>query len=356
MQVWYESRFFKYAVGILLVLLIIFMMYQTAFLFNPIINFFAALFFPILFAGILYYLLRPLVRRLEKLRIPRVVAIAIAYVITVIFFILIIVHVVPILVEQVNALTSAPAEKIEAVKEKTVDVMRYLHLDTISGPEIRNTIIGYLKKIYELITENIGSTIASITRFALWLIITPFILFYLLRDDESADSLWMRVVPKKYHEQAGELFSDIDNVLSSFFTGQLLVAASLGLLIFIGYLIIGLQNAVILALFATVCMTIPIFGTFLALIPALLVGMAESPWMGLKVILVVMVAQILESNFISPQIMAKRMNIHPLILMLILLASGLLYGILGLFLATPVYAVVRVIATHAYAFYKEKSA
>lgn len=353
---WYQNRFFKYATAIILVLLIVLLLNLTEFLFKPIINFFAALFFPVLFAGILYYVFRPVVRFLEKMRVPRWLAILLTYVFAVVAVTTLSAYVGPILVEQVNKISdSVPPEKIEQVKEKTVSLMKYFDLQNYSTEELRTMVTTYLQKLYELISNNIVATVSSITRFAMWLFITPFILYYLLKDDDAAEGVWLKIVPDKYQKQTREVFNDIDYVLSSFISGQLMVASSLGFLLFIGYLIIGLDNAFILALFATLCITIPIFGSFLALIPALLVGFSMAPWMGVKVLIVMLVAQILESNFVSPQIMGKRLNIHPLVLMLILLASGSLYGILGLFLATPVYAVLRVLAGHLYDFYNVKS-
>lgn len=354
-HMWYQNRFFRYSVGIVLILLIVFLMYQTAFLFNPIINFFAALFFPVLFAGILYYVLRPLVRLLERMRIPRWLAILVSYVFVTVVLITISSYVGPLLVEQVNVIsTSIPQEQIEAVKEKTADIWKYFNLESFSGQDLKALLTTYLKQFYEILSKNMLAAVSNVTRFALWLIITPFILFYLLKDDNTIDELWLRFIPKKYHFEARSIIDEIDVVLSTYITGQLLVASSLGLLLFFGYLLIGLNNAFILALFATICITIPIFGSFLALIPALLVGLSMGSWMPLKVIGVMMIAQILESNFISPQIMGKRLNIHPLLLMLILLASGSLYGILGLFLATPVFAVLRVLVTHIVQAYNKK--
>lgn len=350
---WYHNSFFRYGAGIILVLLIVLLMYQTSFLFNPFIEFFSALFFPVLFAGILYYVLRPLVRLLESLRIPRFLAILATYLIVLIAIAILSALLGPIIIEQIGVITNIPPEKIDSLREKMSDLLKFFRLDQYSRINLQDLITAFLKKFYLIVSENVVSTITTITHFAVWLIITPFILYYMLKDDRTANRLWMRLVPKKYHPEGNALVEEIDAVLSTYITGQLLVACSLGFLLFIGYLIIGLNNAFILALFATVCITIPVFGSFIALIPALLVGLTSSPFMGLKVILVMLVAQILESNFISPQILARRLNIHPLVLLLILLASGSLYGILGLFLATPVFAALRTIIAHAYKFYRD---
>lgn len=352
-DMWFRSSFFKYVTGTILILLVIWLLYNIGFLFNPLIEFVATLFFPILVAGIFYYVLRPLVRYLEKIRVSLTMAILLTYMLVLLVIVLIGLYAVPILVDQVSVLTEAPTEKLEAVKSKTADFMNLLNMSNESSEELKNILTSYLYKINSMISSNILAAISSITRFAILLFITPYILYYLLKDGRILYAALMNVVPVRYLKQVKTLVHDVDIALSTFITSQLLVAFTLGLLLLCGYLLIGLNDAVILALFAMVFVTIPILGSLIAIIPALLVGLSESPFMALKVVLVMLTAQMLEANLISPQIMAQRMKIHPLVVMLILLASGSLYGVVGLFLATPIYAVLKVILTDLYKFYND---
>jgi predicted PurR-regulated permease PerM len=350
----YNNKFYKYSIAIILVLLIILLLRYTQFIYQPILDFIAALFFPLLLASILYYVLRPLVKIFEDLRFPKPLAIFTVYFLVSIALVTLTSYVGPILVEQINAITSSPALQLDQVKEKTEDFVRFLNINIISMSELRSSLAGYLNKIYTLISENVVVAIGTITKFAIWLFITPFILYYFLKDDHKMRVLLQNLFPAKYRVEAELVLKDIDHSLSMFITSQLLVASSLGFLLFLGYVAIGLNNAFILALFATVCITIPIFGSFIALITALLVALSDSPWMALKVICVMLVAQFIESNFLSPQILGNRLKIHPLVLMLILLASGLLYGVLGLFLATPIFGILRVIYTNGLAYYRQR--
>lgn len=349
---WFNTSFFRYSIATILVLLIILLLSYTQFVYQPIIDFIAALFFPVLLASILYYVLRPLVHLLEGMRFPKPLAILLVYGIVTIFLIILVSYVGPIIVAQINELTSSL--QLDAMKKSTEDFINYLNINIISMSELRNTLAGYLSKIYALVSDNVVVAIGTITKFAIWLFITPFILYYFLKDEHKIRLLFESMSPKKFREEMHLMLTDIDDSLSTFITSQLLIACTLGFLLFLGYTIIGLNNAFILGLFATLCITIPIFGSFIALIPALLVGLAHSPWMAVKVILVMLVAQITESNFVSPQILGQRLNIHPLVLILILLASGLMYGVLGIFLATPVFGIARVIFTNVLSHYRKK--
>lgn len=349
----FKSRFFKYVIGINLVLLIIFLLYNIGFLFKPVIEFVATLFFPILLAGVLYYVLRPVVRQLEKVPMPRSIAILLVYFVILVCFLIVMTYVGPLLVEQVSALTAQPSEKIQAVREKTSSIMNLLHLN-YSTQEIKDALTSLLYKANEFISQNLVQALSTVTHFAVLIFITPFILYYFLKDDRTLYSYFITIIPVRYQKEAKMFLYDIDTTLSMFITGQLMVASILGLMLLIGYLLIGLHSAVLLALLAAVFITIPILGSLIAIIPALLVGLSDSPFMAFKVLVVMLSAQTLESNLITPQIMSQRLNIHPLILMLVLIASGSLYGVVGLFLATPVYAVLRVVIADAFSVYRHR--
>ena len=85
---------------------------------------------------------------------------------------------------------------------------------------------------------------------------------------------------------------------------------------------------------------------------AILVGLSDSPLMVIKVVVVFVIVQQFEANFLSPQVLGQRLNIHPLTIILLLLAAGSLYGLPGLILATPLYALAKVLVENAYKIYQ----
>lgn len=103
---------------------------------------------------------------------------------------------------------------------------------------------------------------------------------------------------------------------------------------------------------AVVFTTIPFVGPFLAITPAFLVALSDSPFMVMKVIVLFVIVQQLESNVISPQVIGQRLNIHPLTIILLLLAAGTLYGLIGLILVTPLYALAKVLIESLYKIYQ----
>lgn len=124
-----------------------------------------------------------------------------------------------------------------------------------------------------------------------------------------------------------------------------MVCLFVGVSVYIGLLIIGLDYALLLAAVAMVMDVIPYFGPVLGTIPALIVGLMVSPWTALKVLIMVVVIQQLESHLVSPMVLGKKLNIHPVTIIVILLTAGSMAGVLGLVLGVPIFAVSKVLVT-----------
>lgn len=350
---WYQTNFFKYATGTILILLIVLLVYQVAPLFTPVLNFITAILLPIMLASLFYYILRPLVQLVERGRIPRSIAIFMIYFIFLGIFITLNTIFVPEIIRQIDDLRTLPTtEKIEAVKEGTKDILRTLTFNQLSMTQIQHWLTIYWQKISEIITHFLLSSLSTLTSVAIALVLTPFVLFYFLKDDYLFVDFFMAYSPKEYEKEIRKIISDIDTTLSHYIHAQLTVALIVGSILYIGYLIINLQHALILALFAMIFYTIPFLGTFIAIIPALIIGLADSPFMAFKVILVMIVAHVIESDIVSPKILGQRLHIHPLTIILLLLAAGSLYGLIGLLLATPIYAIIKVIVWNVYKIFR----
>src|SRR5699024_7972312 len=140
--------------------------------------------------------------------------------------------------------------------------------------------------------------------------------------------------------------------VGSYIQGQIIVASCIGILLYIGYLIIGLDYAIILALTAAITSVVPYLGPTIAISPAIIIAIVHSPFMLLKLAIVWVAVQFLEGNFISPNIMGKTMKIHPLTIIIVLLVAGNLFGIIGVILGIPGYAIVKVLVQYIYDKFK----
>ncbi|MED4580769.1 AI-2E family transporter, partial [Bacillus atrophaeus] len=126
----------------------------------------------------------------------------------------------------------------------------------------------------------------------------------------------------------------------------IIVSCCVGVLVTIGYFIIGLDYPLMLGVVAMVTNVIPFIGPWIGTFPGVVVGLFDSPTTAILVIVVVVIAQQIESQIISPQVMGRKLSIHPLTIIFLLLAVGNFAGIVGMLLAIPGYAVAKVIVSH----------
>jgi predicted PurR-regulated permease PerM len=349
---WYKHRFFKYMLGLLLILLNIYFLGRIDFFLVPLRNVLGTIFFPLLISGLLYYLLRPLVNLLVRLRIPRSLSILILFVLLLALLAFLSASAGSMLVSQASQLYNNAQNYIHISTEKTVEFFNSGSLSFIPAEQLQQQLTGFLGKLVPILSQSIISGIAAVANFATVLVIVPFILFYLLKDDHIFHKHLLSLIPKKHRDHGDDILDDIDKTLSVYIIGQAIMALTVGLLMYIGYLILGLDFALLLAIFALVTAFIPILGAFIGVIPAILVGLTVNPLMALKVLILMIIVQQLEGNLLSPQIMGKRMNIHPLTFIIILLAAASLAGFIGMLIAVPVYAVIKVIGKKIYEIYK----
>lgn len=347
---WSKTKFFKNAFAVLLTLAIIFLAYQVAFLLTPIVNFISILFAPIIISGLFYYLLRPLVIKLEKIHFPRHIAIILIYVIALICLILTMTYLVPLVITQVKSMADLSVGTWKSMSKNQNVFSNPFGINI--NEEIQQYIIGFLQQVTSFLSKNLLDLLGWVTHLAAILAVIPFVVFYLLKDDKKIEGRFTRCFPEEFRDEVQKIVDHVDGTLSSYITGLVLVSASVGGLLFIGYLAIGLDYALVLSIFALIFTTIPFLGPFIAILPALLVGFSQGFLMMVKVTTVFVIVQQLESNFLSPQIIGQRLHIHPLTIILLLLAAGSLYGLAGLVLATPTYALSKVILSNLYKIYR----
>lgn len=338
---WYNQHFFKTALSVLLIFLIVYLGYQLFPLFASAFQFITTLFFPVFIAGVFYYIFRPIMRYFDRKKVSRYFAVALIYLCLLICISIIISLVWPYIAKQVVEFSSFPTEKLKEVENKTVDIMNLFNFYSLSHDQLRDLLLYYLQKITAWISGGFFNNIASVTKVATYFVVTPFILFYFLKDDKQMYQKFMKFVPADYKDRFKKVLGDIDETLSSYISGQVLVAIIVGFLILIGYLLIGLDYAVVLALIAFVFNLIPFGGPIISTVPALLIGLAQSPFMAFKVIIVISVVHLLDLNLISPRVVGTRLNVHPVTIILLLVASISLFGFLSLFFIIPLYAVLK---------------
>ncbi|MDQ0178311.1 AI-2E family transporter [Bacillus chungangensis] len=352
-----NERWFKIGTGIIMAFIIIFLGTKITFIFKPIVVLVQTLFAPILISGVLFYLLRPIVDLLSK-KIPRGMSILILYLGFIGLITIVVLAIGPELQKQFNLLIEnfpTFANEVQRWAEQVQEqewFERFLENDFMSLEDITAYISTYLTQITKNIGSTVTSTIGFIANIVIVLVIIPFVLFYMLKDGNRAPDFLFRLLPNKHHKETKAIISDMNEALSSYIQGQLLVSFCVGIMAYIGYLLIGLDYSLVLGLIAMLTNVIPFVGPWIGTFPAVIVGLLHSPFKALLVVIIVVVVQQIESNLISPQVMGRKLSIHPLTIIFLLLAAGQFAGILGLLLAVPTYALAKVVVSHVYRIIK----
>ncbi|WP_034743368.1 AI-2E family transporter [Halalkalibacter wakoensis] len=348
-----QTKAFRIGYGIVLLFIIIYLGSLIDWVFRPLVVLVQTLFAPIILAGVLYYLLRPFVNLLS-LRLPRSVSILILYltaigVLTALFFII-----GPELQKQFHSFTRNMPIFINEIRDIFINlqaneyVSRFQEGEQFSIEELSIEFANYLNNLVSNLGHNIASFIGFVANALIIIVIIPFVLFYMLKEGEKAPNQLLRLLPEKRQNEGREVLKAMDVALSSYIQGQILVSICVGILAYIAFLIIGLDYPLVLALVAMFTNVIPFIGPWIGTIPAVIVGFLHSPLMALIVIIAVVIVQQIESNLISPQIMGRKLQIHPLTIIFLLLVASRFAGLLGLLIAVPTYAVCKVLVLHIY--------
>lgn len=348
---WYQHSFFKYAAGSVLILIILFLLGKIDYLLDFLYLIISSVFFPVFIAGLLYYLLRPIIRYLINKKVPKFAAISIILLGLILAVSGISTVAFPVIADQVTNLTDDFPKKIGEATEKTGTMITGNKKSFIDSTRVAKLATERLERFTSSVSKDLIALVTTLTNIALVLLVVPFILFYLLLDDKKFFNYFLRLVPHHMEHDVAAILRDIDSTLSSYIKGQVLVALFVGIFMYAGYLVIGLKFALILALFAVLTNVIPFLGPFIGVFPALLVGLIQDPFMAIKVAIVTLVVQQVEGNILSPQIMGKQLRIHPLTIILIVLMAGAAFGFIGLLLAIPAYAVTKTIISNLYRIY-----
>lgn len=352
------NKFYKVCIGVILVLIIIYLGSLVDFIFKPVLSLFSLLIIvPVLMSGFFYYLLRPLVDLLEKRKLNRSLAILMIYIVIVIMLVLFIWGVWPSLSKQVATLEQNAPNLFQALAKQLEKLEKYPFIADLF-PEDRSTlkqITEYLNKGFVFLSNYVTSLFSFFSNFAIILFTFPIFLFYMLKEGGKFGRKIVSFMPKRFREEGSQAMTDIDKALSSFIVGRVLVNLALGVLMYIGFILIGLPYALLLTVVAVILNFIPFVGAILSSVPIVIIGLVQSPSVAIWSLVVILAAQQIQDNLVAPYIFGKQLDIHPLTTIILVFAGGDLFGIVGIIVIIPVYMVVKIIVTRIYfRFFKER--
>jgi predicted PurR-regulated permease PerM len=316
--------------------------------------FLKAVMMPFLVALMISYILNPIVNLLSNRKVPRTIAVLLIYSIFILSVVIMLMNLIPLFVTQFGEMK----EHLPDVNKKVQIFVDDINRKSWLPDSIRQGFNHSLEKLENWVSfsvseyvNQIGSTINTL----LVACIIPFLAFYILKDFQLLEKTALRVVPPTYRHQTVKLLIDVDTALGNYIRGQLIVCTIVGIMAYLGYWWIDMPYPLLLASLVAIFNIIPYLGPFFGAAPALLMASTISLNMVLCVVVVNVSIQVLEGNIISPQVVGKKLHLHPLVIIFALLVGGEMAGIVGLILAVPFFAVIKVIVQHVYMQYNNIS-
>ena len=303
---------------------------------------------PIFIGFLVAWLFEPLVKKLQAKKVPRLLGCILSYLLILGVIFLIAYMFIPSLVTQIKDFVAAAPEIFKELTKFVTNIIEKFdtnHLINIKDvkKEITSIISNFGMGLVSNLPEYALSIGKSIINGGLNFVLGLMIGFYLLFDFDKVNENIDKILPKTWKENFRELTKRINTSLRSYVQGVLLVMFLVFLTQSIGLTLAGMEAPLLFALFCAVTDIIPYFGPYIGGIPAVIVGFTISPITGICVLISILVVQLLENNFYQPLIMGHTMQLHPVTIMLGLLIFEHFFGILGMVIATPVIACIKVL-------------
>jgi len=303
------------------------------------------------------FMIQPAVVRLVALGIPRVIAIVIVFLVIIVAIGGLVLLIVPLVVSEVGQLqTQAPSiaaaaqDRINSLQGSPIQVFGI----TIDLKGVTETISSHLK---DTLLGQFGNAVTiglTALTTVLQLLLTFIVAFLLALDAAAFRRVLRRLVPNDYRTDFDQIWRKVRKMLYAYVRGQLFIAGLIGILSGIACLLLGLPDAGALGLIAGITALIPYLGPFIGAVPAVLVGLAQGTGKAVLVAIVYFGISNLILNIVYPKVMGDAVRLPPVLVIVAFIAGFSWAGILGMFVAVPIAATLRILFDHIYPRLYEK--
>jgi len=345
---------------ILYILFIILLVYVITLIFREwsILSFIGkiiAVISPLFIGWFVAWLLNPLVKKLVSKGVKRALAVVFAYLLMLIIIGIIVGFTIPQLGDQISDIVSAVPKITADIKEWIDGIFVKLsnlsleNLDTVKASflaKIENYSNSIQTNLPETAMNIVSALVSGIGKIAISLILG----FYILFDFDKVTEGFLSLFPKKIKSDVVYLMDKLNDSLYSFVSGTLWLSLLLFVVSIIGFSIIGLNAPVLISFICVITNLIPYIGPYMGAAVAGAIGFAESPLIGILTLVFILIVQTIDGQVLNPIVMSKKMNLSPITIIISLLIFEYMFGIIGMVIATPVVAILKII----YVFLDEK--
>lgn len=303
---------------------------------------------PFFISLILAYLLSPVVAFMEKRRISRTLAILVIYIVFGMIIYILCIRYFPLLLNELQELVADLPEYAQRTQEyfgRIQEDYRRFNLP----PQLREIIDENLEGLEEMLVSRLENVYGFLRGFfdrVIILLLIPIVTFFILRDEKKLGEWFVSLIPRRARRRFFMISHEIDTAIGHFLRGMVVISFLVGLLVYLGLLFLGVKFALFLGILNGITNFIPFVGPFIGGVPAVIVALISSPSLALKTALLILIIQQVESSLLAPLVFSRSLKFHPLTVILLLLLGGKLFGFIGLLLALPVAAVLRITGRH----------
>ena len=332
--------------SILLVLAIVLISYFTYFFSDIIIMLSVSMLLALIF--------NPFVSFLEKHGVHRLISILLVFILTGGVMVFGFSVLIPKIIYQINMISHNVNEQNVNFLVKETEEIITKYIPFVNSAEIVQKVEEFFSTLFFNSIDNLSNIVTSIFSIIAISIIVPFMTFFLLKDRSRITKGIINVMPNRYFEVSYWTIKQISDQLGRFVRGWIFDAFIVGALAAIGLTILGIKNSVTIGMIAGLGHLIPYFGPVIGGIPAIIISIVQfGDFSKLPSILIMFViVYTIDNGYIQPNIFSKSTDIHPLLIIILILLGGQLMGVLGMLLAVPLATVVKTAAKEIYFGYK----
>lgn len=292
------------------------------------------------FAIIIASAVSPFASWLEQKKIPRLLSVLVLYLALFGLLVFLLSLIVPVISLELGQLTQALPKFISNISgalEKAQQTTTTHYFDFFS--EIQNLLDSF-SQFLQMSAGSALNLIVNIFGGALSFLAVIILSFYLSVMKQGVAGFIKSVLPAKYEDYIIGLWKRVEHKVGRWLQGQLLLALSVGLLVFIGLSLLNVKYALLLGIVSMILEIVPIAGPVIAAIPGVILAFAQAPVLGMWVLVLYVAVQQIEAHILTPLILGKTIGLNPVTVIIALLIGGKIAGILGILLSVPVAVII----------------
>jgi len=290
--------------------------------------------------------IRPVVTWLHRRGLPRIAGVILVYLLLLALLISFVLLLFPLIVEQGTTIAAAVPGYYQSLREWMVNYPNQL---IVRLSEFLPATLPGLEPIQQTGQQMLASAgqalgyVASAAKVIFMAMVILLLAFHWTLDGPRTIQSLLLLVPKGQRESISELISAMETKVGFYIAGQGVLCLAIGIMALVAYLIIGLPNALVLALVAGVLEAVPMIGPLLGAIPAAVIALSIAPSKLVWVIVATLVIQQMENSLLVPRVMHKAVGVNPFVSLLALFAFSSLFGIAGALMAIPMAAIIQLL-------------